>query len=53
MAVALSMAVGATIGGYLGSGAAQRVSQQRVRQAIVAIGLTSSAWLAFAYLRAR
>ena len=43
--VALAMAVGATIGGYAGSRMAQRVPQKRVRQAIIAIGLTSGIWL--------
>lgn len=43
--VALAMAVGATIGGWGGARLAQRVPQQRVRQAIVAIGLASAAWL--------
>jgi uncharacterized membrane protein YfcA len=43
--VALSMAVGATIGGYSGSRLAQRVPQATVRRAIVVIGLTSGAWL--------
>ena len=44
--VALSMAVGATAGGYAGAWLAQRVGQQRVRQAIIVIGLLSTAWLA-------
>jgi uncharacterized membrane protein YfcA len=39
------MAVGALIGGYTGSRMAQRVPQHRVRQAIIAIGLTSGLWL--------
>jgi uncharacterized membrane protein YfcA len=43
--VALSMAVGAIGGGYLGSKAAQRVSQQTVRNLIVVIGLGSGIWL--------
>jgi hypothetical protein len=43
--VALAMAVGALIGGYTGSRMAQRVPQHRVRQAIIAIGLTSGLWL--------
>ena len=44
--VALAMAVGATAGGYGGSRLAQRVPAERVRQAIVAIGLASAVWLA-------
>ena len=51
--VALSMAAGATLGGYAGSGLAQRVPQHRVRQAIVAIGLASAVWLALDRLRGR
>ncbi len=39
--VALAMAAGAVSGGYLGSRAAQRVPQQFVRHAVVAIGLIS------------
>ena len=43
--VAGTMAVGATLGGYSGSRLAQRVPEARVRQAIIAIGLLSAAWL--------
>ena len=43
--VAIAMAAGATIGGYAGSRLAQRVPQQRVRQAIIVIGLASGVWL--------
>lgn len=39
--VALAMAVGAIAGGYLGSRTAQRVPQDLVRGAVVAIGLVS------------
>lgn len=39
--VALAMVAGGLLGGYAGSRMAQRVSQQRVRHAIVAIGLAS------------
>ena len=39
--VALAMALGAISGGYVGSRAAQRVSQELVRAAVVVIGLTS------------
>jgi uncharacterized membrane protein YfcA len=45
--IALAMALGATLGGYAGSRVAQRVSPDRVRQAIVAIGLASGLWLAY------
>ena len=43
--VALSMAVGATAGGYAGSRLAQRVPQPAVRRAIVFIGLGSGLWM--------
>jgi len=43
--VALAMAVGGLIGGYTGSRMAQRVGQQRVRRAVVVIGLASAVWL--------
>ena len=43
--VAGAMAIGAMAGGYAGSRLALRVPQARVRQAIIAIGLTSSLWL--------
>jgi uncharacterized protein len=43
--VALSMAVGATLGGYTGSRLAQRVPQAVVRRAIVVIGLGSGLWM--------
>jgi uncharacterized protein len=46
--VAMSMAVGAIGGGYLGSRTAQRVSQKTVRALIVVIGLGSGVWLLFA-----
>jgi uncharacterized protein len=43
--VALSMAIGATIGGYGGSRLAQQVPQGVVRRAIVLIGLGSGLWM--------
>ena len=43
--IALTMAVGGTVGGYAGSRVAQRVGQQGVRHAIVAIGLAAFVWL--------
>ena len=43
--IALVMALGATIGGYAGSGLAQRVAQRTVRRAIIGIGLASGVWL--------
>jgi uncharacterized membrane protein YfcA len=39
------MAIGAVAGGYLGSRSAQRVSQDLVRGAIVAVGLISGVLL--------
>lgn len=42
--VAVAMALGAAAGGYGASRVAQRISQARVRQAIVVIGLASSVW---------
>lgn len=42
---ALVMAVSATLGGYLGSRAAQKVPQAWVRRAVVAVGFGSAAWL--------
>lgn len=45
--VALAMALGAAAGGYGGSRLAQRVSQDRVRQAIIVIGFGSGFWLLF------
>ena len=45
--VALAMAVGAMSGGYLGSRVAQRVPQEFVRGAVVAIGLSSGVLLFF------
>jgi uncharacterized protein len=43
--VALAMAAGGLLGGYAGSRVAQRVGQQRVRRAIVVIGLASFLFL--------
>ncbi|HEY0020031.1 MAG TPA: sulfite exporter TauE/SafE family protein [Longimicrobium sp.] len=45
--VALAMAAGGLLGGYGGARVAQRVGQQRVRGAIVAIGLASFLFLLF------
>ncbi len=45
--VALTITAGALLGGYAGSRMAQRVGQQRVRRAIVAIGLASFFFLLF------
>jgi hypothetical protein len=45
--VALAMAVGAMVGGYLGSRTALRVPQEFVRGAVVAIGLVSGVLLFF------
>ncbi|MEO6443722.1 MAG: sulfite exporter TauE/SafE family protein [Gemmatimonadaceae bacterium] len=49
--VAMAMAAGALAGGYGGSRIAQRVSQIRVRQAIIAIGFVSGFWLLLLRLR--
>ena len=46
-----AMAVAAIAGGYGGSRLAQRVPQERVRQAIVAIGLASGVWLLVSWYR--
>jgi len=43
--VALAMAAGGLAGGYGGSRLAQRVGQQRVRHAVVAVGLLAFVWL--------
>ena len=43
--IAVVMAVGAGIGGYVASGLAQRVAQDTVRRLIVVIGLASGLWL--------
>jgi uncharacterized membrane protein YfcA len=43
--VALATAAGAILGGYGASRLAQRVPQQRVRQAVVVIGFASGLWL--------
>jgi hypothetical protein len=43
--VALAMAAGGLAGGYAGSRLAQRVGQQPVRRAVVAVGLGSAVWL--------
>ena len=40
-----AMMLGAVVGGYGGSRLAQRVPQERVRQAIIVIGLGAGAWL--------
>lgn len=45
--VALAMAVGGLLGGYAGARMAQRVGQQRVRTAIICIGLASFLFLLF------
>jgi hypothetical protein len=45
------MAVAAIVGGYGGSRLAQRISQERVRQAIIAIGFASGIWLLAEWLR--
>jgi hypothetical protein len=49
-AVALSMAAGAMVGGYLASRIAQRVPQVLVRRAIVGVGAAAGLWLLWAPL---
>ncbi|HSL23536.1 MAG TPA: sulfite exporter TauE/SafE family protein [Vicinamibacterales bacterium] len=49
-AVALSMAVGATAGGYLAARVAQRVPQAAVRRAIIGVGVAAGLWLWWAPL---
>ncbi len=49
-AVALAMAVGAILGGYLTARVAQRIPQIFVRRAIIVIGLGSGLWLLWAPL---
>lgn len=46
-----AMMIGAVVGGYGGSRLAQRVPQERVRQAIIAIGLAAGGWLLVARLQ--
>ncbi len=50
--VALTMAVGAAVGGMLGARLAHRIGQQWVRRAIIAIGLGSGAWMLWVRLAA-
>lgn len=45
--VALSLAAGGLLGGYVGARMAQRVAQATVRRAVVAIGFAAFAWLLF------
>ena len=45
--IALTMAAGGVLGGYAGARLAQRVGQERVRGAIVAIGLAAFCWLLY------
>jgi uncharacterized membrane protein YfcA len=45
--VALTMALGAISGGYVGARTAQRVPQKYVRQAIAVIGFGSGLWMLF------
>jgi uncharacterized membrane protein YfcA len=43
--VALAMAAGSVVGGYLGAHAAQRVPQEMVRSAVAGVGILSGLWL--------
>ena len=45
--IALTMAAGGVLGGYAGARLAQRVGQERVRDAIVAVGLAAFCWLLY------
>jgi uncharacterized protein len=45
--IALTMAAGGMLGGYAGARVARRVGQERVRHAIVAIGLAAFFWLLY------
>jgi uncharacterized membrane protein YfcA len=43
--IAVATGLGAVLGGYVGARLAQRVSQERVRQAIAVVGLSAGVWL--------
>jgi hypothetical protein len=43
--LAVVLAVGSVLGGYLGARMAQRVGQAMVRKAIVVVGLVATFWL--------
>ena len=45
--IALTMATGGVMGGYVGAQLAQRIGPERVRHAIVAIGLAAFVWLLY------
>src|SRR6266576_1649724 len=45
--IALTMAAGGVLGGYAGARLAQRVGQERVRDAIVVVGLAAFCWLLY------
>ena len=45
--VALSMAIGSVVGGYLGARGAQRLPQALVRWAVAGIGIGSGGWMLF------
>jgi uncharacterized protein len=47
------MTAGSLVGGYASSRVAQRVSDKKVRFAIVAIGVAMAVWLAVSALQAR
>ena len=48
--VALVMAVGALLGGYLGAGIAKRIGPRWVRAVVIAVGLLATAWTAWQQL---
>jgi hypothetical protein len=43
--VALSMAIGSIVGGYVGARGAQRLPQGAVRGVVAVVGLSSGVWL--------
>jgi hypothetical protein len=45
--VALVMAVGALLGGYLSAGIAKRIGPKWVRAVVIAVGLLATAWTAW------
>jgi uncharacterized membrane protein YfcA len=47
------MTFGSIVGGYVSSRVAQRVAPQKVRAAIVLIGVAMAVWLGAGLLRAR
>jgi len=50
--IALNMGIGSTLGGWIGSGLAQRVPQASVRGAVGVIGFVAGFWLLLSRVRA-